>query len=364
MAKKISLGLDSNNSEKKISLGLPDSPTKPFESASVGESFLDSQYDLGTHPSTDLNENRAQEQTILDKWGNAAPKLLGTAFTSLAEPFVNFTYGLGSAITSGEMENFYDNEVTRSFDQLNDNLAKSFPHYATQKEQASEWWQSPGYANFWADKVGNGAGFVLGALGAGLLTAGVGTFGAVASRSSKVFNSLGKLSKAGKVLDATSDGAAALNKITEARKLIKLRSLSDQLGASFVGAVGESGMEARSIKQETYDRLFEQKTQELGRFLTDEEEKEIQEIADSAGNAGFGLNLAIVGSSNMFQFGSLFKGGYNQQKQLLNRISKTDGVYAADKVSKLDMLGTVLSTPIEESLQESAQYATEKGVQD
>jgi hypothetical protein len=319
-----------------------------------------SQYDPGLVPGMNQDEYRANQQTILDKWGNALPKFLGTAATSFIEPFTNLTYGVGSAIVNGEFENIYDNEVSRTFDSLNKTLAEEFPHYYTEKEKQAEWWKSPMYANFWADKVGNGAGFMLGALASGYVTAGSNVFGNAASRGTKLFQSIGKTTQAG--IPIAAEGGTVLSDISRLAKAAKIKTAANQIGASLVGAVGESGMEARSIKDETFNQLYEEKSKQLGRELNDQEVSQIEDIADAAGNTGFALNMAIVGSSNLFQFGSLFK-GYNQERKVLNKIINEQGTYKTGG-NVVATTGKALATPVEESIQESAQFATEKGVSD
>ena len=39
----------------------------------------------------DIMEHRARQQSVSAKWGNAIPKIVGTAVASFAEPFVDLT---------------------------------------------------------------------------------------------------------------------------------------------------------------------------------------------------------------------------------------------------------------------------------
>lgn len=321
----------------------------------------DSKNDIGLINESNQNEVRANNQSIADKFGNGMVKMVGTAATTALETFSSLPYGIAKSIFSpdGKFSDIYDNEISRSYDALNETLRKEFPNYYSQSEQERGLKTAipftEGSANFWFDKVSNGLGFMGGAVLSGIGAA-------------KIFNSIGKLSTAsalGKTLNLADKGEDILSSLNKASKLVKFTDGASTLGASLTGAVGEAGMEARGIKDETKDQLLKQRDEILSKdpnakTLTDEQ---IDDLAGSAGNAGFALNVAIVGASNFIQFGKLFS-SYNNDRRILNKIVNNKGVFEAEKASKLSKTAKNLFIPTEEAIQEGLQYTTEKGVTD
>ena len=318
----------------------------------AGTSFKgDSKNDQGLINESDQNEVRANNQSVADKFGNGFVKMVGTAGTTAAETFTSLPYGIAKSILSpdGKFSDIYDNEISRSFDALNENLRKEFPNYYTKEAQEQNLVQDLGTANFWADKVSNGLGFMGGAMLSG-------------AGAAKIFNSIGKLATAsslGKTLSLVDKGSDIISSLNKASKLVKFTDGVSTLGASLTGAVGEAGMEARGIKDQTRESLIKQREAKQNN-LTDEE---IENYADSAGNAGFALNVAIVGASNFIQFGKMFS-SYSNDTRSLNKIINKAGTFEADKIGTLSKIAKNSFIPLEEATQEGLQYTTEKGVSD
>lgn len=348
------------NNSSKISL-VP--PSELGGTSSILSSSLESFEDptqLGFQPKTGIDniDLRARSQSTADKWGNGAVKMLGTAATSFAEPFVDLTVGVAQAIGTGKISGIYDNVVTQQFDGFNEYLQKEFPNYYTKAEEEAGVLEGLGTANFWADKALNGAGYMLGAIGSGMLTGGLG-LGTRATGATKILQGLGKEFSAGKkVLDLA-------NLTAKEARLIKAGRALDNLTASTVGAIGESGMEARGIKNNTLKTLTQLRDSGDPRYVGISDE-DINSAAEAAGNTGFALNMAIVGTSNFLQFGKLFKNGYSAERQAFGEIAKDaeSGLFKAVKPSKLSRVGRALTGPLEEMAQEGGQYTVEKGVDD
>ena len=152
----------------------------------------------------DLQEERAKRQSTLDKWGNGAVKMLGTAATSFLEPFADLTVGVAQAIGTGKISGVYDNVVTQQFDKLNNYLREEFPNYYTKAEEEANIAEGLLTANFWADKALNGAGYMLGAIGSGMVTGGL-ALGTRATGATKVLQGISKeYSAAKKALDVAN----------------------------------------------------------------------------------------------------------------------------------------------------------------
>jgi predicted NAD-dependent protein-ADP-ribosyltransferase YbiA (DUF1768 family) len=311
----------------------------------------DSKNDIGLINESDQNEVRANNQSVADKWANGLVKMTGTAATTAAETFTSLPYGIAKSILSpdGKFSDIYDNEISRSYDALNQKLREEFPNYYTKEAQEQNIVQDLATTNFWADKVTNGLGFMGGAMLSG-------------AGAAKIFSSIGKLSTAsalGKTLNLADKGSDIISSLNKAAKLVKFTDGTSTLGASLAGAVGEAGMEARGIKDQTKEALLKQREDKLNN-LTDEQ---IDDLAGSAGNAGFALNVAIVGASNFIQFGKLFS-NYTNDIKSFNKIVNKAGVFEAEKVSKLSKTAKSLFIPAEEAIQEGSQFTTEKGVTD
>ena len=314
-----------------------------------------SKYDVGyvlpeTNTLEALNEHRAQRQSALDKVANGTVKMLGTAVQSTVEPFTNLTLGLGMALAKGELNPIYDNPASRGLDSMNKFLQEKFPNYYSKAEQDYNLAQELKTVNFWADKVGNGVGFMAGAIASGLASGAV---------SAKLFNSISKLAIGESLGQTFSAGEKAINVLEDLNKTSKLVRLSDnatQAISGLTGAIGESGMEARQIKDQTIKALKDQRDKGLNNLS----DKDIEDQADAAGNIGFGFNMAIVGGSNIIQFGKLFTGAANNEIKTFNKISRQSGKFIVEEPTS--GLVKTLESPITEATQEQLQQAIQSGV--
>jgi len=242
-----------------------------------------SQYDAGFRipeygdPYAELNEQRAAQQTALDKLGNGLVNMTSSAFTGAAESTVGFVYGVTSALVNLDSSKLWKNGFTDNFiDPIDEWTKEHAPFYYSQKEQDASVLGSMGYQNFWFDKVLGGAGYTVGSLGAGYGLA-----------------NLFKLTKAsalaGKALSETITSAEALQSIELAGKLNGRIEMGKQFMMGGVMAHGESAKEAR----DTYK-------QGLEKGLTEQQ-------AIDAANTNYIMNLAITGPTDMM----LIKGFIN-----------------------------------------------------
>jgi len=110
---------------------------------------------------------------------------------------------------------------------------------------------------------------------------------------------------------------------TSSRKKWKALKAVRQL---YTGASYEAGVEARHhynrvkedlIKKWTADNEYEGKGP-----LTEEDLHEIEKIARGSSNAVFGINLPLVGASNMLMLPKLYGPGMGLQKGLMKQIQK------------------------------------------
>ena len=318
----------------------------------------------GVYPDfQDINEFRASTQRTSEKWLNGLVKFGGKVGTSFLEPYIDFTYGVGAAISKGKFSAMFDNEITQSFDAFNDYLSKNFPNYYTQREQNSatlspyNWFT----ANFWADKVMGGAAFTVGTLLNAYATMGiatalkgtqlglkVGTVGAKAALATK--KQLGKL------------GKESIEEIIAKGSAYKFKNASEAFATSLFSVTGEAGLEARELGKQLRADL--QPLVEKGEISQSAADLRVEEAMAIA----FASNVAIVGTSQFLQFGKLFQRGYVPNKARLNAIVK-DGEKFVQKLPETGFGKFIYKTTgariavrdmLTEAKEEGLQYLTQK----
>lgn len=340
----------------------------------------------GNNPLGDLEEQRGQRQTTADKLLNGIPKLTGTAVTSFVEPFVDLTVGLlegGKAVAQGKdfkegFSKLYDNEASKQLDGFTDYLNKEFPMYATKVEEQRGLWAAipgtTGSANFWFDKVGNGLGFMLGAVVDGYLTGGA----ADAIKAGKIARGVAKAAElANDVRKGAKEGDAILGAVGKAAARSGRSNALSNIFTGTIGALGESGMEARQIyndtgmairKQLLDDKGLDPNTQDYK--FSDAEEAHIKHLQEVSGNTGFAINLALVGGTNALLLPKVFRRGYQAERVALGTIEKAgeEGLYKAATLTGKKRAAAVafdiLKGNLEEATQEQLQYAVEQYLPD
>ena len=363
-------------------------PQPSTDIGKFGEFTNISEEDFGLQTGMNQEENRALHQNTAAKWSNGFVKMIGTASTSFAEPFVDMTYGLGRAlispITSNREDGFssiWDNELTQKFDQLNEYLREEFPNYYTQAERNASLLEGLGQANFWADKVGNGLGFMAGAIASGYLTGGLGIGRSAATKMAQAFGNFSKASDYGKILGLEKLGTEALNVLANKAKLDKIKQSSDIFTSGLFASIGESGIEARQTHELTTNfflnkrsELYEAANNGKQDFTTNEQhimnmsDDDINDVASANSNVAFSLNLAVVGSTNMIQFGRLFAKGFKGERKALQqtlseRVGKEGGKYFVKPITTTGKILNVVRNPASEATQEQLQHSIQKGIE-
>ena len=321
-----------------------------------------------------LDDVRAMNQGAGEKLRRGLGKMVVTAGTAFAEPFVDLTYGLIEAGVKGadrgdfEMNDIFNNSISSAMDDLNAHLSEQYAHYYTSGEQKKSAVASMGTMNFWSDKFLNGAGFAIGAIASGMVSGGLG----MGTKAAKTYTTVRGLSK------EALRGSKAVKAGTDATKIInqanKLGKSVDSIFSSLVGAVGESGMEARGIYDNTLEVMKNERL--LGsESYKDMDDAQLEDLARSASNVGFGINMMLVGGSNLVQFGKLFAGKFDDAVAGVNKIKKVKGAKGADVLFETrkgkwgkalnfkDYAVAALKNPLTEAMQEGGQYATETGIE-
>ena len=153
-------------------------PNIMFGSAPVGGTPVNtfrfgssrSKYDFNLN--TNLEEQRAANQGFWDSAGNIGLRLLGRTGMSALETGAMLGYGLPKAVVTGDLNALFDNELTDGFKQLDKVLIDNTPFYQSEAERNAPLFskQYLTSTNFWGNLIGEGGGFVAGAiLGGGMV---------------------------------------------------------------------------------------------------------------------------------------------------------------------------------------------------
>ena len=297
-------------------------------------------------PGINNYEDHAQKMTFGDKAWNGIAKFVDTVGTTVVGGTVGVVYGIGEAINEGRFASLYDNDFTKELDLHGEKMKLDYAHYKTIDEQDDAFFEKLGNANFWFDDVTQGVAFTTGALvteGIWAWATGGTSLATVGARwGMKGVNALGKLTKVastvGKAADKALDATKYLDDMTRVANAGRKAVVAPQITAStkvlsklnqaaytsgiWGGRIGEganvlrgmvtsagyeAGFEARAFMNESrkdYMTTFESQN---GRKPTKDEIAEFEASLDSSANGLFAYNTAIVGMSNVAQFGNIMK---------------------------------------------------------
>jgi hypothetical protein len=252
------------------------------------------------------NEDRlAKQQSTSSKWGNgllkAGLKTINYAYDSV----VGTAYGLAKGAISGDFNDIYDNDLTRSLDDANKKLDNNLHNYYSDDEKSKNIFQSMGTANFWANDVAGGLAFVGGAilpeLAIGALSGGTSLGVSAAKLGLKTFGK--SLAKEG--LKSTAKKVATTT-LKNLNVLKTGKTLGDAVktGAFLARSANfEAGMEARQNFKDAVDNYYSTFQEKHGRTPTYNESKAFMDDARKASNGVYGANMALLTVSNAVMFG-------------------------------------------------------------
>jgi len=279
-------------------------------------------------PGVDIQELRAQDQSWGDKVANGLIKATVTFGTSAAEGLIGLPVGVVQGLynladadpNTGFMSGLSNNMAGNAIDSVNDAAREALPNYYTKAEQEAGLLGRVGTVNFWADKFMNGAGYLAGAYASGL-----------------GLNKFMQLSKLGLADDAAREIArlkpladsgdlAAIQKLGEVSKSLKITDGVRQAALGTVMAHAESSVEARETLRTLRDQMYQLREKGDGVYakMTDQE---IEEAAVSGANANYLLNMAVVGGSNFWMLGKTLLPSY---KTTLDNVRKAEVSLASE----------------------------------
>jgi hypothetical protein len=250
------------------------------------------------------NEMFAEDQSTAGAWTKGIGKFIGKTGTAVIGGTVGLLYGLGSAVSNLEFNKFFDNDVAKGLDSADKWMDDNMKIYASKEAEENAWYEQAvgkaGFAKFWADDVLGGLSFTAGAVLSESIWAAAtaATFGAaeplLAANTARL----------------TAKAANLLKNITKTEKIYEAGTFARQM---ITGSGYEAGVEARHAKQEILTNMkkeyFDAKGQEV-----DEKSSEYAEMlnkANSAANAVFGANIAILSAGNAVALPKTF-GAFNK----------------------------------------------------
>lgn len=282
---------------------------------------------------TDNNERFAQQQTTGEKWVNGVEKALLKTGNAVLGGTAGIIYGIGAMASEGSLSALYDNDFSNTLSDWDTKLNYQLPNYYTKQESEKGFGGQLGTANFWADKVLGGLSFTAGAIvseglwaaatGGTSLAVGAARWGARLGRGAADIAKTGRwsvealgetgaltaLAKNKGYLKQAIGTAFDANKIS-IRTATNLGLAADVFNTARFAATSagfESSVEALQYKKEATAKFYSTFFDKNGREPNAEDIATFDENLRNSANAVFGVNMAIVGSSNLVTMGKLFE---------------------------------------------------------
>lgn len=316
---------------------------------------------------------------------------------------------------------FIDNPISAGLQQVNEASERWLPNYYTQYEQQAPWYENIFTANFIGDKFLKNLGFTIGAVAGAYVTGSLGAKafmkkgvrdafkGTVVNSAGKALTTGSDIYKAYKAGDAILDGVKLTKDLAKSAKQLKNAEQKIKLLGAVAGAMGEgrieaiSGVKEWSEAQETYAKnahkdyqenlkakmyeenpeyfeyvvdaegnyipvLTEEGQRVYNKRLTDEQSNFENLMADinkdkaAIGNSIFGLNVALLTISDLYQWGRFISGGYTSGRIAKGLVSGNlkDGYKVAKSAIRRKQL-RALSNPLMEAQEEMSQASIQEG---
>lgn len=282
---------------------------------------------------TDNSERFAANQTTGEKWVNGVEKALLKTGNAVLGGTAGIVYGITAMASEGSLSALYDNDFSNTLSDWDTKLNYQLPNYYTKQESEKGLFGQAATANFWADKVLGGLSFTAGAIisegiwaaatGGTSLAVSAAKWGARLGRGAVDAAKTGRwtveaLGEAG-VLSAVAKNKGflkqAINTTFNAGKIniktaTNLGIAADLLNTArftVTSAGFESSVEALQYKKEATENFYNTFYNNNGREPDSEDIATFNENLKNSANAVFGVNMAIVGSSNLVTMGKLFE---------------------------------------------------------
>lgn len=228
---------------------------------------------------------------------------------------------IGNDFDSEAFSKVYDNPIGRSISDWMDDVQQSTQNFRGEREREVEKNPLlnliPFYGNGLGDayrSLGYGAGAVAGVLAEeaviSLATSGVGTFPTLAAEIGKLY----KISSLGQrglnVAKASSDLARVASAVNTTGTLARVgrAAWAGKLGVrNVLSSLGEASFEALETQKSLELEMVEKFRREKGYEPSQDDRAAIKRATIEAGNARYGLNVALLSVTNAIEFDALFK---------------------------------------------------------
>ena len=371
-----------------------------FASAQKSELLANKRYPVYER-GVDLENIYGLQQSWYDQLGNGVAKLGANIVGTFAQSLTNIPNTVSAikekdfAKLSGDPDGYEG-----TIDTWMRNMDDVFPNYMTQYERDHPFKTAipftRGSANWWGGKFLPNIGFMVGAvagaaatdIAVGAVTEGIGEIPLVAAQLgkaslylNKLFTSetqLNRVLSLGKQLGKTEQQLLNVRKLAELSAAAKVTS-GFRYGTAVIGsAMTEAAVESRGAYNQVKDELTKQYIAENGIEPGFNAAQEIEEYATNAMNTRFGINMALLTTSNTLQFGSLFRSmtatrGITPQLDGIGKIGLAEGsLDTFERQTAKTIAGKVwesvkpgVSSVFREGVfEEGGQFAAERGTYD
>lgn len=245
----------------------------------------------------DINDIRHEAQSGWDMLGNSLVNFGVTTASTFISTIGGLAVGIGEAIGYGEANRLWNNSLTNTMADWQNETKKAFTNYRGKEYDDMSLWGKLGSGIFYADLF-ESLGFTAG-MAAGMMMPGVGLGGWI----SKGVNAAGKL----------GDTAAKIA-TTGGKWVNRLISAVGEASTEAVNAKNDEIEGKTAILESEYSRMMSEAiSPEERQYLTEQYNKDKQKIQDDAINAGnftFLSNIAALTASNSIQWGHMLDRGF------------------------------------------------------
>ena len=298
--------------------------------------------------SNGVNENSMyQQQGFFGRAGAGLMKLTHNANGMVLGTLATVS-GIPKALAEKSFTPLFDNKFAKLLDDYDNSSNSSNIIYGSSSYKDSSLLGQTLHSEFWFDKVAPGVGFMLGAVaggrGASYLLKPLGMGGKVAGSTRAMLRGTAAeaLASGGKSLTAKALIRGFSNAVRDDLRKTTIKSLAGNFTSLLTSAAPESALEARGAMNEAREQYIESYKQYFGANPTYEELNKFEEQNKTSANGVFTANLAVVGMSNLLQFGDAL---------------------GLDKVVKKGLLDEVVDKAFGLGVRKTLGEVSEKGIQ-
>lgn len=286
----------------------------------------------------DVQNQRADSQPWYVQIGNGLAKGALLAGTTFLDGTIGLLLGAGTAINEGRWSGLWDNDFSKAMQSINEWSESAMPNYYSEEEQNSPWYENIFTANFLGDKFIKNLGFTVGAFYSGGLEAGI------AKRL--VAKTIKNATKASNFVASTM---GALTSAVNEGRIEALNNSKDWYEATLAPIEDD-------YKQRRQSLLEAEDYTALAKLDKDYEETMAQLNEDRLhmGNMDLIMNIPILTTSNLIQFGKMYANGFRTGRRANNILGNVSEGYRAG-TTKATGIRKAIMNPLSEGTEEITQ---------